>query len=191
MRAVCATALSNPARAIDASRGACVHGDVSCTARMLGRPSQRLGASSPCSHAQPRKAIAPSTQGKRDTRSKRLYPVGSRQHHNSASGRNKAPQQQKQEPLSLTHTDKTDNHVPRDLDRISRNGLCVVADTLPDKYDQFGYFESGMGQRADRTFTIGGRLQREGRAETAFRSTSAQGRVGIEETCEKARSTWR
>ena len=27
---------------------------------------------------------------------------------------------------------------------LARNGLCVVADTLPDEYDQFGYFENGM-----------------------------------------------
>ena len=27
---------------------------------------------------------------------------------------------------------------------LARNGLCVVADTLPEHYDQFGRFESGM-----------------------------------------------
>ena len=108
--------------------------------------SRRLGASSlTAAHAQPRKAIAPSTQGKRDTRSKRLYPVGNRQHHNSAS--EAATKRRNSKNRSLSHSLIQTRQTTMSLETwigLARNGLCVVADTLPDEYDQFGYFENGM-----------------------------------------------
>ena len=75
---------------------------------------------------------------------------------------------------------------------LARNGLCVVADTLPDEYDQFGYFENGMStlnaliaplQFAAAVFN----------ARAALKLPSAiQARkdaLALKEACEKARST--
>ena len=99
-----------------------VHGDVSKHKQGCWDGfSRRLGAS--LSHCSPRTASQKRSRRRprasATQRSKRLYPVGNRQHHNSASEAATKRRNSKNRSLSLTHTDKTDNHVPRDLDRIS------------------------------------------------------------------------
>ena len=75
---------------------------------------------------------------------------------------------------------------------LARNGLCVVADTLPDEYDQFGYFENGMS-------TLNALIAPLQFAAAVFNAKAAlklpealQARkdaLALKEACEKARST--
>ena len=127
---------ANPARAVDASRGAWKRstGAFQSTSKDAGTGSR--GASEPALSLQPTHSLAKRSRRRprasATQRSKRLYPVGNRQHHNSAS--EAATKRRNSKNRSLSHSLIQTRQTTMSLETwigLARNGLCVVADTLP------------------------------------------------------------